>query len=646
MTIRRQMILLIALPTLAVYVVILGLATLYSYRESRQSVERAMRQLASSYASRFDGRLREAAQIAESNAAFMQTVGSLPEEKIYQQLQRGVEQSPLVYGACMAFEPGTVRPADELFAPYVCRSGEGFRRVNIDRSVYDWYRDPAYTWYTQPKSLGRAVWSEPYFDEGAGNILMATYSVPFGKPGAIGGVTTVDIDLPRLRKSVGGEFDQDLDFVILSADGRFVFDPDPSRILKKTVFDVAGEQNRPDLAELGRRMLQGTSGMASIDGWDSSRRQWVFYAPIRSAKWVFVSRFPESRVLADVRRRTVGTAAALGLTLLLIVACIALASRLVAAPIVRLKDKVVEVGGGNLDVRIDETGRADEIRHLAGSFNRMTSELRAHVQRLADEQAARQRIEHDLDIAREIQRGLLPTKTPDVRGFDIAGWSLPADKTGGDYYDWQSLPDGRTLVSLADVSGHGVGPALVTAVCRAYARASFATGHDVAELTGQLNQLLIADLPADRFVTFAAALLDPQRGQVQLISAGHGPILHYRAYDRSVREFGANDVPLGVMAAADYAPSVQIDLRPGDVLLFITDGFFEWMRPDREQFGLERLRQAVIDGADLPLPQFIKGIYEKVKTFAEGVPQADDVTAVAMRRQQDPTGTAKAMDAA
>jgi serine phosphatase RsbU (regulator of sigma subunit) len=265
----------------------------------------------------------------------------------------------------------------------------------------------------------------------------------------------------------------------------------------------------------------------------------------------------------------------------------------------------------------------------------MTTDLRGHVKRLADEQAARQRIERDLDIAREIQRGLLPTRNPVVQGFEIAGWSLPADKTGGDYYDWQTLADGRTLVSLADVSGHGVGPALVTAVCRAYARASFATGRNVAELTDQLNQLLIADLPADRFVTFAAALLDPTRSEVDLISAGHGPILHYRACDRSVSEFGANDVPLGISPGADYAPSLRINLEPGDMLLIVTDGFFEWMRPDGEQFGVERLRQAVIDGAESPLEKFIVGVYEKVKAFAQDTPQADDVTAVVMRRVRD-----------
>jgi serine phosphatase RsbU (regulator of sigma subunit) len=263
----------------------------------------------------------------------------------------------------------------------------------------------------------------------------------------------------------------------------------------------------------------------------------------------------------------------------------------------------------------------------------MTADLRSHVDRLATEQAARQRIERDLDIAREIQRGLLPTARPKIDGYEIAGWSLPADKTGGDYYDWQSHPDGRTLVTLADVTGHGVGPALVTAVCRAYVRASFVTGHGFSHLMDQLNNLLIADLPSDRFVTFVAAQIDPRRNAVEMISAGHGPIIHYRARNRELTEYGANDIPLGVMAGVSYGEPILIELQPGDALLLITDGFFECTNPDDEAFGLARLRQTVIDVGDLPVDTMIAAIYERVKNFTQDGAQADDMTAVVLKRQ-------------
>ena len=258
-----------------------------------------------------------------------------------------------------------------------------------------------------------------------------------------------------------------------------------------------------------------------------------------------------------------------------------------------------------------------------------------HVDRLAVEQAARARIEYDLDIAREIQSGLLPTDKPNVPGYEFAGWSKPADKTGGDYYDWQTLPNGKTLVTLADVTGHGVGPALVTAVCRAYVRAGFVAGRGFSELMSHLNDLLAADLPDNRFVTCVAALLDPSSRSLEMISAGHGPMFHYRAADQTLHEHGASDLPLGVMAPLDYAPTVNIDLEPGDFFLMLTDGFFEWRRGDDEEFGLDRLREAVIAAGKppiVPIGELIPNLYALVQSFAAGRPQDDDVTAVVIRR--------------
>ena len=172
MPLRRQMIVLIAGPALAIYVVILGVAAFSQYRQSKEEVELSMARLAGSYSSRFDGKLREVARIADTTARFLDTGAPITDNVIYELLEDNVKQTPLVYGSCLAFEPGTRRPAGELFAPYVFRGQDGLKRENIDRSVYDWTSDPTYTWFSRPKELGRAVWSEPYFDKGAGNILM------------------------------------------------------------------------------------------------------------------------------------------------------------------------------------------------------------------------------------------------------------------------------------------------------------------------------------------------------------------------------------------------------------------------------------------------------------------------------------------
>lgn len=273
---------LIVLPTLVIYVVVLGMAGNEVYVLSRQEVQDDMARLATNYAARFDGYLREAAMIAEVTARFMDTHPAQTQEQVFQQLRSNVERMPLVYGACMAFEPGAFKKDDSLFAPYAYRGPSGLKQMDISREVYDWYGDPAYTWFQAPKTANRAVWSKPYFDEGAGNVLMCTYSVPFYLGDEFRGVTTVDINLPHIQATVGKDIVQDLDFVILTRDGEFVYAPDASRIMHTTLFDVAEAEGRPDLAALGRRILKGEPGVDSIDGWNTPDREWVFYAPIES----------------------------------------------------------------------------------------------------------------------------------------------------------------------------------------------------------------------------------------------------------------------------------------------------------------------------------------------------------------------------
>lgn len=634
MTLRRQMIVLIAGPTLLIYVVILGIAAVSLYRQSKGEVERAMTRLAASYSSRLDGHLREVARIAETAALILQSGPDLTDDEVYAVLEENVNQTPLVYGSCLAFEPGTRRPVEELFAPYVCRSNGGLRRVNIDRSVYDWYRDPEYTWYQEPKRLDRGVWSEPYFDEGAGNILMSTYSAPFHVASGFGGVCTVDIDLARLRDTVGREIDEQLDFVILDKKGRYVFHPDASRIMVHTVYDFLDPKQRETLKPVLKGVLAGDDGGAWVQRWESAEPLGVFYAPIPSTDWSFVARVPTSVVLRDVRRRTLIGAAALVATLLLICGCIYLVASQIAKPITALERGVTEVSQGDLDTQIDESASTVEIRNLAHSFNRMTAELRAHVQRLADEEAERARIEHDLDVARQIQQGLLPTEKPDLPGHEVAGWSRSANQTGGDYYDWQLLPDGRVLVSLADVSGHGIGPALVAAVCRAYARASITSdGQDLAKFVERLNALLADDLPEGRFVTYVGVLLDPARHQAQMISAGHGPLFRCITSRGELIESDADGLPLGLFADHDYGTANEFTLEPGDSVLLVTDGLFEWANAAGESYGLDRLRAAILALSSSPVDEMIRGLYDQAREFVGGAAQDDDVTIVVVRRK-------------
>lgn len=243
------------------------------------------------------------------------------------------------------------------------------------------------------------------------------------------------------------------------------------------------------------------------------------------------------------------------------------------------------------------------------------------------------KIERDLDIARQIQRGLLPTNIPKTPGFEIEGWSQPADQTGGDYFDWMELPDGGTLITLADVTGHGIGPALIVAVCRAYMRAANAdTGVALEQAITRVNDLLQKDLPSGRFVTAAVGVLRPASNEMTLLSAGHGPLLFFHAASGSVEQWIADDLPLGVASGVVFEAPRRVRFEPGDALILATDGFFEWANEAGEQYGTDRLEAFVAAHARESPASFIQALHADVVAHADGEAQPDDLTVVIVKR--------------
>jgi len=244
------------------------------------------------------------------------------------------------------------------------------------------------------------------------------------------------------------------------------------------------------------------------------------------------------------------------------------------------------------------------------------------------------RLEHELDIARSIQLGLLPAQKPVIERFDIGGWNQAAEKTGGDYYDWFTFKDGRTVVSIADATGHGIGPALIVPLCRAYFRALLMNGSSLEKAICHVNDLLSHDLPPDRFVTAAVGVLEPAKYSMQFFSAGHGPIFFYDASKRTVYKWPANDHPLGIREGKITGKPSEILFSPGDILVLITDGFFEWRNPGEEPFGENRIAQAIQRLSHLDSDALIDGLYREVIDFSNGTKQADDLTALVIKRTE------------
>ena len=266
----------------------------------------------------------------------------------------------------------------------------------------------------------------------------------------------------------------------------------------------------------------------------------------------------------------------------------------------------------------------------------VAQQIRGYVRaalREAKLQSELQSINHDLDIARSIQHDLLPANRPLLDQFEIAGWNQPASQTGGDYFDWQRLPDGKIAISIGDATGHGIGPALVSTLCRAYARASFMVDGEGDRVLEHLNNLLASDLSDNRFVTFAVIFLDPINSEVKVLSAGHGPILWYQRTANKFEAFDAQGIPLGMIAGMTYEDSRLKCLEAGDMIVVVTDGFYEWQNRKAEEFGLERLKETIRQARDCSANEVIAKLYGAVKEFSEGTEQQDDLTAVVLKRK-------------
>jgi serine phosphatase RsbU (regulator of sigma subunit) len=192
--------------------------------------------------------------------------------------------------------------------------------------------------------------------------------------------------------------------------------------------------------------------------------------------------------------------------------------------------------------------------------------------------------------------------------------------------------DGRLIVVLGDVTGHGIGPALLAAACRAYARAAFGAGSDLLAALTHINTGIARDLDPSRFVTFASAACTPATGELEVLSAGHGPILLYSAAGDTFQEIDSQGVPLGVVPDFVSGPSSKLELRVGDIFLLITDGFVEFENPKQEEFGKKRLEQTIRSARTQSPEQIIKSLYEAVLAFSNGTRQMDDLTAVVIKR--------------
>jgi sigma-B regulation protein RsbU (phosphoserine phosphatase) len=251
--------------------------------------------------------------------------------------------------------------------------------------------------------------------------------------------------------------------------------------------------------------------------------------------------------------------------------------------------------------------------------------------KMHEQVVAQRALQRDMELARQMQRTLLPSKPPQVPGYFFFDYYQAARQVGGDYYDYVQLPGGRYAVIVGDVAGKGVPAALMMARLSADVRFSLASEPDPAKAVQQINEGFSHHDWSDRFVTMIAAVLNPRTHELTMVNAGHmAPFLRRRG--GTVEEIGdeAAGLPLGVAPGYEYEAYTQV-LEPGDVITLFTDGFSEAMNGNRELYGLDRLKTQ-ISSPILDVADFGGHILEDVREFVDGVDQSDDMCLVCFGR--------------
>jgi serine phosphatase RsbU (regulator of sigma subunit) len=222
---------------------------------------------------------------------------------------------------------------------------------------------------------------------------------------------------------------------------------------------------------------------------------------------------------------------------------------------------------------------------------------------------------------------LLPAKPPDVAGLDLAGYNAPCRTVGGDYYDFLPYPDGRIALLIGDVSGKGMGAALLMSSLQARCRVVFENPGELGAQVSHLNRITAANCPGNCFITFCAVVLDPANGELRYCNAGHNAPLLLRA-GGEFESLEPTGMVLGIVPNATYEEKT-CRLDPGDLLLLFSDGVTESCKPGAdEEFGEERLSALLCNQQGQPAAAVLDAIKSEIVSFTGGTPATDDVTLV------------------
>ena len=611
----------------------------YNYFISRKlilkNVQENTKNLTSSAINKSEGFFRVIEKITQ-NTGYLIRYSEKSEKEIEFILSTIIKKNDEIYGSCLAFEPYIFKHDIKYYAPYFYKKGDSILYTNLANSNYFY---PNWDWYRNPIENKKPVWSEPYFDTGGGNEIMATYSVPvynqIDKAIDLRGVITTDISLKWLQKIVSQIkiFKTGYAFLI-SRKGTFITYPDTSYVMYESIFTLAEKFHDPELKKIGEEMIAGHEDFVPINSKFHEGKCWVYYTHLTNNNWSLGFVFPEKELYADLYKlnQTLIIMTIIGLALLLIL--IVIISNRITKPLHSLAMVAEGLGAGNFDIEIPFSNASDEVGSLNKSFAQMQAALKKYIENLRLTTSAKEKIESELKIARDIQMGMIPRKFPafpDRKEFDIYGFIEPAKEVGGDLYDFFFIDDEHLCFAIGDVAGKGMPAALFMAITTTILRAETQiAGLNISKVIELMNNYLCKDNENNLFVTLFLGILNTSTGEFEYANAGHNYPFVIKNNRGIVELNNTRCIPLGIKMNLCNKPCAFI-LEAGDMIFLYTDGISEAFNTENCEYSINRISEVLQNSAIQTPYEMVNYVVNDVNRFTQGTEQSDDISVLAIQ---------------
>lgn len=489
------------------------------------------------------------------------------------------------------------------------------------------------TWYKSTKNLQKGLWQEPF----VGDFIkepIAIYTAPIYQKDAYGntvfaGVLCVDMSIAFLKETVASIPVSNSGYVVvLSANNTVIAHPKNEIVFKENLSDLSvgmGSQTVTEFEKTVQSMKKGLFMGTTAEGKETV----IYFKAMESNGWTFMIVWPAHEFMESQRslEKMFAWMSVAGYVVMLLL--IFVISTRVSRPLKELAVAANKMGQGDFDVEIPHLSGRDEIAQFGWAFLNMRTSLKEHMEKQKD----LDRIESELDFAKDIQIGFLSMDEKEEGSEDpyheLTPFLLPAKEVGGDFYDFFKLDDGRLCVVVGDVSGKGVPAALFMMVSRIVLRTMAKNLKSVTETFEKANYELEKRNRANMFVTVWMGIVDLKTGHVEFASAGHNPPV-IRHKDGSA-EFAKSKAGVVMAAMENSRYRLQtLELAPGDTLFLYTDGVTEATNEHNELFGNDRLLDALTHGGGKGTKEMCRFVKRQIDAFTRKASQFDDITMLAM----------------